>query len=64
MKETALAVNKVLVFRICLTAFLAAMPKIYAVEGYKDFPFYFLVGCLVLVVMHRLKVSRAGYWLV
>ncbi|MEY3396593.1 MAG: hypothetical protein RLZZ534_555, partial [Actinomycetota bacterium] len=48
MKETALAVNKVLVFRICLTAFLAAMPKIYAIEGYKDFPFYFLVGCLVL----------------
>ena len=64
MKKTALAVNKVLVFRICLTAFLAAMPKIYALEGYKDFPFYFLVGCLVLAVMHRLKANDRRYWFV
>ena len=64
MKKSALALNQKTFFRICLTAFLATMPKIYAVDGYKDFPFYFLVGCLVLAVANRLKVNMSDHWFI
>lgn len=64
MEKSALALNQKSFFRICSTAFLAAMPKIYAVEGYKIFPLYFLVGCLVLAVAYRLKVIKSDHWFI
>ena len=40
------------------------MMQIYAIEGYQDFPFYFVVGLLVLVVAHLLTTNRPGGWLI
>ena len=64
MKKSAFALNGKLLVRMCLTAFLTSMPKIYAVEGYKDFLFYFFVGSLILVVVYLLKTNKSDNWLV
>ena len=64
MKMTACMLDRKILLRICLMAFLTSMPKIYAVEGYKDFPYYFVVCSLILVLVHFLKSNKSDHWLV
>ncbi|GBL20801.1 hypothetical protein EMGBS4_08610 [Acidimicrobiaceae bacterium] len=39
------------------------MPKIYATEGYKVFPVYFVAGLLIMLIAHRLRTNKPGQWL-
>ena len=48
--------------RIYVAAFLAAIPEIYAIEGYRSFPFYFVAGLLILLIAHRLRVNKPSQW--
>lgn len=49
--------------RICAAALLSSMPKIYATEGYKVFPVYFVAGLLIMLIAHRLRTNKPGQWL-
>jgi len=64
VKKLINSLNRSTFLRICSASFFSSMIQIYAIEGYKDFLFYFVGALTVLVVAHLLTHNKRCGWLI
>ncbi len=64
MKKFKCALSRKTFVRICSASFFSSMMQIYAIEGYKDFPMYFVGGLIVLAVANLLTHNKRSGWLI
>jgi len=64
MKQLEKTFSRKTFVQVCSASFLTSLPKIYASEGYKVFPLYFVGGLIVLAVAHLLTHDKRSGWLI
>jgi hypothetical protein len=64
VKKFKCALSRKTFVRICSASFFSSMMQIYAIEGYKDFPMYFVGGLIVLAVANLLTHNKRSGWLI
>ena len=64
MKKFKSILSRKTFVRICSASFFSSMMQIYAIEGYKDFPMYFVGGLIVLAVANLLTHNKRSGWLI